>query len=104
MNNLHDHYGLLLGLDESWKVADVDLFVEEKRVEIELKYVGKDVNCPDCNKRVGLPITLQNDAGGTWIRCSSKLRSVREFRDQLVTSAAIKRSRFLGLVSTLALH
>ncbi len=48
MNELHDHYRLLLGLDDSWQVADVDLVLEENRVEIELKYSGQGLQCPDC--------------------------------------------------------
>jgi len=49
MNTLSEHYGLLLGLDRSWRVVDVDLSLEEKRVRIQLEHVpGTPVCCPDC--------------------------------------------------------
>jgi len=49
MSQLHNHYRLLLGLDDSWDVVEVDLSLEEKRVEIELTHRnGRTVNCPEC--------------------------------------------------------
>ncbi len=36
MNDLAAHYALLLGLDESWQVVDVELALEEQKVEIRL--------------------------------------------------------------------
>ena len=49
MNTLSEHYGLLLGPDRSWRVVDVDLSLEEKRVEIRLEHVpGTPVCCPEC--------------------------------------------------------
>jgi transposase len=47
MNQLHNHYRLLLGLDEFWQVQSVDLSLEEHRVEIHLERHGKG-QCPDC--------------------------------------------------------
>ena len=38
--NLAAHYGMLLGLDGSWEVADVNLELEAKRVTIRLGFVG----------------------------------------------------------------
>ena len=54
MSDLHDHYRLLLGLDDAWQVAAVDLALEENRVEIELKYVGAKVQCPECQAECSL--------------------------------------------------
>ncbi len=48
MNSLHDHYRLLLGLDADWTVADVDLSLERKQVEIRLEFSGSEVRCPEC--------------------------------------------------------
>jgi transposase len=49
MNTLSEHYGLLLGLDQSWQVVDVDLSLEEKRVEIQIEHVpGAPACCPEC--------------------------------------------------------
>jgi transposase len=48
MNELHAHYRLLLGLDANWVVADVDLSLPDKRVKIQLDFVGSDVSCPEC--------------------------------------------------------
>jgi transposase len=44
------HYGMLLGLDESWVVADVNLELEAKRVTIRLDFIGKRVTCPGCGE------------------------------------------------------
>lgn len=46
--SLAAHYGMLLGLDESWEVADVNLELEAKRVTIRLDFTGKRVVCPGC--------------------------------------------------------
>lgn len=48
MTSLSAHYRLLLGLDESWSVSDVDLDVSGKRVSIELDFVGNSVDCAEC--------------------------------------------------------
>jgi transposase len=49
MNTLSEHYGMLLGLDRSWRVVDVDLSLEDMRVEIQLEHVpGASVCCPEC--------------------------------------------------------
>jgi len=49
MSTLHQHYRLLLGLDESWDVADVQLELEQKRVSIALTHrAGLPVICPEC--------------------------------------------------------
>ena len=48
---LHDHYSLLLGLGSPWKVADVDLDMAAKLVEIEVVYPEEYmVLCPECDK------------------------------------------------------
>ena len=51
--DLAKHYGLLLGLDSSWRVEAVRLELESKRVDISLEYVGSELTCPDC--RSGCP-------------------------------------------------
>lgn len=48
------HYELLLGLDKNWKVSNVDLNVQELKVDIHLEYVGKDGACPECGKPCSL--------------------------------------------------
>jgi hypothetical protein len=40
------HYGMLLGLDESWEVADGNLELEAKRVTIRLDFIGKRGDLP----------------------------------------------------------
>jgi transposase len=49
MSQLHTHYRLLLGLDDSWDVVDVQLSIKEKRVEIELAHRNNNpVVCSEC--------------------------------------------------------
>jgi len=48
MNELSDHYRLLLGLDGAWRVDGVNLALEERKVEIELSHVGEKLVCPGC--------------------------------------------------------
>lgn len=47
--NLQQHYGMLLGLTPQWRVTDVRLEIERRRVEIQVEWVGgKGVPCPEC--------------------------------------------------------
>jgi transposase len=51
MDTLLLHYHQLLGLDTPWQVINVDLSLEEQRVEIRLKIEsGCDVSCSTCGK------------------------------------------------------
>ena len=50
MNQLHDHYRLLLGLDDAWQVDSVDLRLEEMMVCIHLEHRGKGLVCPECGE------------------------------------------------------
>ena len=48
-NELHSHYGLLLGVESPWKVAEVKLELDKKRVEIVLeRTIAEAVRCPEC--------------------------------------------------------
>jgi transposase len=50
-NELHRHYGLLLGVKSPWEVNGVKLDMAGKRVEIGLEYgQGHGVSCPECGK------------------------------------------------------
>jgi transposase len=40
MNELNNHYRMLLGLDEAWLVKSVDLSMESKQVVIALEHRG----------------------------------------------------------------
>lgn len=51
-NELHRHYGLLLGIKSPWAVSGVKLDMTGKRVEIGMEYgQGHEVSCPECGKR-----------------------------------------------------
>ena len=54
MKTLRDHYSLLLGLDKAWRVTDVDLHTDAKRVDIALEHRGGRVSCPSCGKKCGI--------------------------------------------------
>ena len=51
MKTLTEHYRLLLGLDSAWKVGNVSLSLEDKKVEIELEHLGGRMACPDCRQQ-----------------------------------------------------
>lgn len=48
MSELTNHYRMLLGLDDSWRVEDVNLAPEDKKVEIRVAHVGGRLACPEC--------------------------------------------------------
>ena len=46
---MSQHYGLLLGLSEPWRVESVDLALEARRVEVVVAWAGgRLVPCPEC--------------------------------------------------------
>lgn len=50
MNDLNEHYRLLLGLDDAWDVQNVDLDLEANRVVIDLQHAGGKLCCPECQQ------------------------------------------------------
>ncbi len=51
MENINEHYARLLGLEPPWRVKEVDLALEESRVEIEVEFPpGESVPCPECGR------------------------------------------------------
>lgn len=49
MENLDSHYARLLGLEEPWRIRDVELSLEESKVRIVLEHPnGVKVKCPEC--------------------------------------------------------
>lgn len=51
MNDLNQHYALLLGLKDDWLVQSVDLDLEAQRVEIRLQHnADEPCCCPDCGQ------------------------------------------------------
>lgn len=65
---LNAHYDTLLGLDDSWKVASVELRTERKRVEIGLLYEGAEVLCPECRKRCEI-IGYSTESTWSYLNC-----------------------------------
>lgn len=59
MNDLAQHYALLLGLREDWLVQSVDLDLGDQRVEIHLQH-NPQANC--CCPQCGLPQPLKDHA------------------------------------------
>lgn len=54
-NELHRHYGQLLGVESPWSVAGVKLELEHKRVEIALeRTIAEAVRCPECGAACAL--------------------------------------------------
>lgn len=55
MADLQRHYAQLLGLTNQWQVGDVQLLLDEQRVEIAVSYTGDKAGCcPQCGRRCGL--------------------------------------------------
>jgi transposase len=51
-NELHRHYGLLLGIKSPWEVQGVKLDMAGRRVEIRLEWgMGSTVACPECGQQ-----------------------------------------------------
>ena len=48
MNELNNHYCMLLGLNEAWQVKTVDLSMESKSVLIHLEHRTGPLTCPEC--------------------------------------------------------
>jgi len=49
--DLHQHYSLLLGLVPPWLVANVNLDMANRLVEIEVLWpTDHEVECPECGK------------------------------------------------------
>lgn len=52
---LHHHYSLLLGLLPPWLVANVNLDMTNRLVEIEVEWpAGHEVECPECGKQCSI--------------------------------------------------
>ncbi len=45
---LEEHYGQLLGIESSWENYQVDLKLEEQRVDIRIEYTDDQGPCPEC--------------------------------------------------------
>ena len=73
-----DHYRMLLGLDESWSVDSVDFEPDQKRVVIQISFYGPICVARIVQLKARRLILLLSVSGVTWIRCSSRLRSMTE--------------------------
>ena len=47
---INQHYAMLLGLGDEWKVTKVDLNVLGRRLDIFLEYAAEAAICPICGK------------------------------------------------------
>ena len=50
MNELNAHYGLLLGLNDSWEVVEVNVDPEGQQVEILRSHRRGKLTCPECQQ------------------------------------------------------
>ncbi len=50
MENLNVHYQMLLGLTDSWRVDEVKLSVDSRKVEIAISYIDSNYTCPECGE------------------------------------------------------
>ncbi len=54
MIDLNEHYRLLLGLSTSWEVNDVQLSLDDQKIEIKLFYSDEKFCCPVCGEQGSL--------------------------------------------------
>ena len=52
--DLNQHYSILLGLGDEWRVSDVMLNLGAKRVDIFIEYNTKSAQCPYCGGLYGV--------------------------------------------------
>lgn len=45
---IEDHYSQLLGIHTPWEISQVELKIQEQRVDIEIEYVDDEGLCPEC--------------------------------------------------------
>lgn len=46
--DIEEHYGQLLGIHSPWKISEVDLKIDEQRVDINIEYDDDVGPCPEC--------------------------------------------------------
>ena len=83
MNDLNEHYRVLLGLDSAWRVDDVDLDLERQHVLIRLSHGGGKLTCPECGELCSQADTAPER---TWRHLDTM-----QFRTEI--TAAVPRSR-----------
>ena len=45
---IEEHYNHLLGIQSPWQISDVDLDIQEQRVDIDIEYADDVGPCPEC--------------------------------------------------------
>jgi len=52
---LSKHYSQLLGLNSPWRITDINMNIEEQRIDLTIQWPkGKRVLCPECGKACGI--------------------------------------------------
>jgi transposase len=46
--DIEEHYSQLLGIHSPWQISQVDLKMQEQRVDIEIEYAADEGPCPEC--------------------------------------------------------
>ena len=47
---IEEHYGQLLGIQSPWLISNVNLNMEDQRVDIEIEYADDEGGCPECGR------------------------------------------------------
>ena len=59
-NELHRHYGQLLGIQAPWRVSSVDVKPDQKRIDIQVEWTpGHPVPCPECQRECRIKDHMQ---------------------------------------------
>jgi len=69
-NELHRHYGLLLGVKSPWGVKGVNLDMAGRRVDIRLEWaMGTPWPVRTAASNARLPTMRRSGRGGIWTQC-----------------------------------
>ena len=85
-------YTTLLGLGLGWRVREVRLDMEKKRVDVWVETCeGGEWRCAECKEISAFTIIAKNRVGGIWIHANVGHTYMRDYREQPVESMGCGR-------------
>ena len=90
-----DLYARILNIEAPWRVADVELNLQQGEVVVHVEHDGKALNCPECGQPARRYDRVSG-AGGTWIPASTARFWLPSCRGCSVSGTRSSRSRRRG--------